>query len=563
MAVVDVAIAAGTFLGVGGGGVAAGLVGGAAIGAGAGALYSGITGDGNILNSALTGAAIGGAFGGIGAGLGLTGASGTSLGLSGTGAFGTAATAATPALTAATLPSAIPEVASGASAFGGTGAATVPITGDAGIAALSAPSTVAPAAAPTASTLLETQTPALTPWQEEVARTQANTLTPASVIKPPSTGLTGMEMLGYGLAGTTALSLLGGMNQNKIQTGTVGTQNQPMIRPYTYNVSQNQSAYPTTPQYGPNGLPILPKSEKSYFNQSYTAGTPYNAAAGGLMSVPTPGLMDSGRSGNVDFMGGDMYPTSQQHRSYYATPTQMPTSAQEVMASYEPKTNPLTGQMMKNMAIGGITYDATTQRYSGLPQMGTAPLPQVDPLPSDLVSQLTPQWQSANPHAYAYDPVAQRYSAATPNMNQLVSYKAEQDKIAAEQAAAAAQQIQSSYDGGGGANGGLMQAYAMGGGVDNGYNLGSYSDGGRLLKGPGDGVSDDIPAVIGNKQPARLADGEFVIPARIVSELGNGSTDAGAKRLYAMMDNIQAGRKKTIGKNNVAKDTKAKKHLLG
>jgi hypothetical protein len=117
---------------------------------------------------------------------------------------------------------------------------------------------------------------------------------------------------------------------------------------------------------------------------------------------------------------------------------------------------------------------------------------------------------------------------------------------------------------GGGAAGGLMPRglkYAMGGDVQ-GYNLGGYSDGGRLLKGPGDGVSDDIPAVIGDRQPARLADGEFVIPARIVSELGNGSTDAGAKRLYAMMDKIQAGRKKTVGKGNVAKDTKAKKHLL-
>jgi hypothetical protein len=92
-------------------------------------------------------------------------------------------------------------------------------------------------------------------------------------------------------------------------------------------------------------------------------------------------------------------------------------------------------------------------------------------------------------------------------------------------------------------------------------DLGGYSDGGRMLKGPGDGVSDSIPATINNKQPARLADGEFVIPARIVSELGNGSTDAGAKRLYAMMDRIQAGRKKTVGKGKVAVDSKAKKHL--
>jgi len=107
------------------------------------------------------------------------------------------------------------------------------------------------------------------------------------------------------------------------------------------------------------------------------------------------------------------------------------------------------------------------------------------------------------------------------------------------------------------ANGGLMAAhYAMGGST-----LGGYSDGGRLLRGPGDGVSDSIPAVIGNKQPARLADGEFVVPARIVSELGNGSTEAGARKLYAMMDRIQKARSKTVGKGKVATNSRADKHL--
>lgn len=101
------------------------------------------------------------------------------------------------------------------------------------------------------------------------------------------------------------------------------------------------------------------------------------------------------------------------------------------------------------------------------------------------------------------------------------------------------------------AGGGLMSLGGM-------SNLGSYSDGGRLLQGPGDGVSDSIPAIIGKKQPARLANGEFVIPARIVSELGNGSTDAGAKRLYEMMDRIQKVRRKT---KNVAANTKAAKYL--
>jgi hypothetical protein len=100
---------------------------------------------------------------------------------------------------------------------------------------------------------------------------------------------------------------------------------------------------------------------------------------------------------------------------------------------------------------------------------------------------------------------------------------------------------------------------AAGGGIMG--SLGSYSDGGRLLRGPGDGVSDSIPAVIGKRQPARLADGEFVIPARIVSELGNGSTEAGARKLYAMMDRIQNTRKKSIGKKKVAVNSRADKHL--
>lgn len=93
------------------------------------------------------------------------------------------------------------------------------------------------------------------------------------------------------------------------------------------------------------------------------------------------------------------------------------------------------------------------------------------------------------------------------------------------------------------------------------YNLGSYSDGGRLLRGPGDGVSDNIPATIEGGQPARLADGEFVVPARIVSELGNGSTEAGARQLYAMMDRVQKARNKTVGKGKVAVNSKSTKAL--
>jgi hypothetical protein len=85
-------------------------------------------------------------------------------------------------------------------------------------------------------------------------------------------------------------------------------------------------------------------------------------------------------------------------------------------------------------------------------------------------------------------------------------------------------------------------SYASGGQTGGIASLGSYSDGGRMLKGPGDGMSDNIPASIGGKQPARLADGEFVVPADVVSHLGNGSTDAGAKQLYSMMNKVRKAR---------------------
>jgi hypothetical protein len=82
---------------------------------------------------------------------------------------------------------------------------------------------------------------------------------------------------------------------------------------------------------------------------------------------------------------------------------------------------------------------------------------------------------------------------------------------------------------------------AAGGGL---MGLNEYAAGGKLLRGAGDGMSDSIPAVIKGAKPQRaaLADGEFVIPADVVSHLGNGSTEAGAKRLYAMMDKVRHAR---------------------
>ena len=92
-------------------------------------------------------------------------------------------------------------------------------------------------------------------------------------------------------------------------------------------------------------------------------------------------------------------------------------------------------------------------------------------------------------------------------------------------------------------------------------DLGGYADyagGGRMLKGPGDGMSDSIPATIAGKQPARLANDEFVVPADVVSHLGNGSSDAGAKQLYRMMDKVRAAR---TGKKSQAKQINPDKYM--
>jgi hypothetical protein len=110
------------------------------------------------------------------------------------------------------------------------------------------------------------------------------------------------------------------------------------------------------------------------------------------------------------------------------------------------------------------------------------------------------------------------------------------------------------------ASGGTVANYEapddmMGGGLASGFNfaeggdvpaygIGGYARGGepRFLSGGGDGMSDSIRATIDGRQEARLADGEFVIPADVVSHLGNGSSKAGAKQLHAMMNRIRKAR---------------------
>ena len=287
-------------------------------------------------------------------------------------------------------------------------------------------------------------------------------------------------------------------------------------------------------------------------------------AAGGITqaSAPTPGLMDGSQPANVNFMGKDMYPMSQQSGSYYATPTQMPTSAQQSMANYESNTNPLTGEI--SMAQGGIAryyigdlatstggrgdvYGAT-QRFLDLydPQSRyQAPAEKGDPGIFRDSNPSTRDKLAADVGRIRQDAIAKRTQVNTRAKPQKPSVRMGEINLRPQGAEREEDNSESVLA----ARGGIMQA-----------NLGSYAAGGnlRLLKGPGDGMSDNIPATIGGKQPARLADGEFVVPADVVSHLGNGSTDAGAKKLHGMMDKVRMDR---TGKKKQAPAVKAKKYL--
>lgn len=321
--------------------------------------------------------------------------------------------------------------------------------------------------------------------------------------------------------------LLAGMEQ---KTPASVEASKGMIRPYTFKREVDQAAF-KQPADGST-------AERNYFaSQKYTPLPAYEAAEGG--QVPRYEQMAPGGLAAIQGL----------RDGYGAMQT--------------------TDGNIPQFAAGGYTYDKDTQRYSestppeqlltrpgvlsGLGRLSGRGLaggiassvvnPQTYDQSNNAVGAYLADGGARYLPKFTYDPITKRYVDVTPAMPAPI----EPTPVEADPNYASAQ---------GGKNGGLM-GYAAGG-IS---SLGGYSDGGRLLKGPGDGVSDSIPATINNKQPAKLADGEFVVPARIVSEIGNGSTDAGARKLYAMMDRVQNRRKKTVGKGKVAVNTKAEKDL--
>jgi hypothetical protein len=251
----------------------------------------------------------------------------------------------------------------------------------------------------------------------------------------------------------------------------------------------------------PNFKGYQPNQPNPYYKAQYTDYTqnpyaPKQMAEGGMAMGGQP---------------NQMYPMSQQEHTNFMNPTQLPASAMAVR-NFEPATNPMTGDMTKPMASGGIAGYASGGHLSASPS-----IPDVGVFyDTNLTTKNLPGWNAAQA---GYKQIAKRSNVKTKDLP-----KTGIEKLGGDFSDA-------------GASGGIA-------------TLGSYSDGGRLLKGPGDGMSDNIPAQIGKHQPARLADGEFVVPADVVSHLGNGSTDAGAKKLYSMMDKVRKARtgKKAQGK---------------
>jgi hypothetical protein len=281
---------------------------------------------------------------------------------------------------------------------------------------------------------------------------------------------------------------------------------------YTTQFSQEQN-----PNFGAPGEDYF--SKQAYAPGTYTPVSDYKptqmAANGGIIALAEGGGLETQRYSQ---------PTRQVAPEVAAYNAQMMERANQ-----QYNVNPRPGPMQ---VPGSVGYVAPTRRMA-------APAPTGDSVSGLRFNPLTQQFEG------------EFNAPGTKKKSDYDSLREEMDQMKA---------ASGNYDpgnSGGAANGGLMSSYA-GGGLS---SLGSYSDGGQLLKGPGDGVSDSIPARIGARQPARLADGEFVVPARVVSELGNGSTDAGAKQLYAMMDRVQNNRKKSIGKGKVAVDAKSRKHL--
>jgi hypothetical protein len=384
-----------------------------------------------------------------------------------------------------------------------------------------------------------------------------NSLNPAGVEASPGLGQapTGFEnVLKATDVGTkTGNGLLDGFNLVKKFAGEAyeGYQKAPMPLQALGALALNNKFLVEQPE-GPN---------KDNYKRTPYAGLSPTFKPGGPSDL-LYGFANGGITGPVEQMsnmnaigGNSMYPMANIPRLEYANPVQQRPVSENIMTmGGDSPTDPYTGEL--KFSAGGTAdeddkEDANRRKqYSRM--LGSSEVSPEESLSRGQSIASMAHGKGASITGHGIIPRSRAQTLSSPNT------AAQNEMAAMMKTKGMKAYLPKTFDPQSGSAGAGESDFA-GGGIT--YGLGGYSDGGRLLKGPGDGVSDSIPAVIGSKQPARLADGEFVIPARIVSELGNGSTEAGARQLYAMMERIQKGRKKSVGKGKVAVNSKAAKHL--
>jgi hypothetical protein len=320
------------------------------------------------------------------------------------------------------------------------------------------------------------------------------------------------QLPGQGLA-TAPSTIYGGLTSPMARMGV-------QALPATGLLVEQPYKGPGGQEYDPND-PYRMRLASSFQGATPVRPNPYyqanygGYAAGGMVAMAPGGLAS---------VQGNMYPQSQQVNTQFATPSQMPTSAEVVRSDYDTPVNPYNGEMRMN--AGGSTA-------------------------KEFAAYLSSTQKPAKALALGDPQIVRDTDPSTRGLSALAASEQRLKKLGKRSNVPIAKGVTSGIKDLGGD---FSDAGASGGTA----SLGGYSDGGRMLKGPGDGMSDSIPGVIGGRQPARLADGEFVVPADVVSHLGNGSTDAGAKKLYAMMDKI---RKARTGKKKQAPAVKSAKYM--
>jgi hypothetical protein len=290
-----------------------------------------------------------------------------------------------------------------------------------------------------------------------------------------------------------------------------------------------RGAAPMTPNWNGGSLAdirLSPDFKGRYADPSQFQYTPkrYTYAGGGPVE----------QMSNANAVGANTgYPMANMHTAAYATPYQTPISQNVISGDQDTRVDPYSGE--ERLASGGIASYAGGGMSSSIDyykMMGGDPSADLGAAPSPSIGiyhDTDPDTQ----HLDALTAAQVRMAKMKKRSNMQIPGSARPTPMGALNLGVKGSDDTQTQEA---AGGGIMQA---GGG-----HLGGYAAGGnpRLLEGPGDGMSDDIPATISDKQPARLADGEFVVPADVVSHLGNGSTDAGAKKLHHMMDSVRQAR---------------------